>query len=144
MDKKTKQMLVIGGVLAAVGGVYLYNKNNTAAPATGSPPGGSTNPVATPGMLNAPVQQAAPPTISLGGNPSQLQTVTAWVASDGNPPPMLAMLQAADPAEIAGMNDIITMNLWGDSTTITPNLPQGAVTFWNTLINKYDPQHKYM
>ncbi len=128
---------MVGGVVAALGGLYLYEKNKAAAAPALAPGSGGTVPVPpnTGGIYSSPALQGNPGTLSLAGaDPTQLQTVAAWVAIQQEPP-MIQMLANADPTEIAGMYNIIANNLWGDPS---------VTAFWNQLVNKYDPQHKYL
>lgn len=136
-----KKALVIGGIAAALLGVYLWKKKGegggSLAPVTSYGPDGPPQLQSDPGIYSPPIIQApAPASLSSGmADPTQLQVVSAWVQLDGSPPPMVQMLANADPEEIAGMANIISNNLWGDAS---------VRQFWNTLVNKYDPQRKYM
>lgn len=60
--------------------------------------------------------------------------VMNWVNADGRPP-IVAMGQARIPSEFNGMYAIIAGG-W--------NPTDDQRLFWNQLIAKYDPQHKYL
>lgn len=140
-----KNTLLIVGVLG-IGGVVAYEywkkKQNPAAPTSSSGSGNNGS-----GYLVPPTQSSLPatnmpsspnsPSASGGGiDPTVIHVVQGWASADGRTP-VLAMAKAMIPAEYNGMYDVIT-NYWnkGVSAGGTP-----AMTFWDNLRNKYDPQH---
>lgn len=132
-------LLTLAGIGAIFLGYEAYAKSKTTTPAIPLPastPTGGTLPVTTQTALPAP----APSLPATSGNgapngidPTVYARVMAWINQDGRPP-VLAMGAAAVPSEFAGMYNIISNNLWGNSS---------VTDFWNALRNKYDPDHKY-
>jgi len=139
-NKNQKGLLIALGV--GVGGFALYkymqSKNadvvDTSAPGALPPP---SNPSTAPGAATNNQTNVAPST-QTGSNTSAVSqsvynTVLSWVQAD-NKPPSAALLAANIPSEMNGMAAIIAGG-WNPTTD--------QRTFWNAIVNKYDPQRKY-
>jgi hypothetical protein len=145
MTENTRRMIItLGGIATLYFGYKAYQQSQAAAPpAPALPPGTPTT-----GVLPTTTQTAAgtaAPTsmpVTSGGAPNGIDptvyaTVMSWVNSDGRPP-VMAFGAAQVPSEYAGMYDII-VNQWMANASPTP----ARTAFWNSLRNKYDPNHKY-
>lgn len=136
MAKKASNLLLIGGV-GLVTWLLLRKKSAIPTPGSATPP---VTAVQQPQQL--PVQATTPAPISSGAIPqTEYAAVQNWANQDGRPP-ILAMAAARDRSEYDGMYDLI--QAWaavppGQAWNPTPD----ETEFWNTLRNKYDPQHKY-
>jgi hypothetical protein len=155
-NNNQKGLLIALGV--GVGGFALYkymqSKNgmtiplNTTSPGilpTSTVPTGTNNTAFPPpqsGLPAPPITSAGrpfePPSTATGSNNGAItadvrNTVMSWVQAD-NKPPSAALAMANIPSEFNGMAAIINGG-WQP----TPD----QRTFWNDIVNKYDPMRKY-
>jgi hypothetical protein len=124
----------------AVGGFALYEwwKGNQGASVV-APPVVSSSETA---IVGPPASAVIGPALQSNVNvsaidPATYQVVANFLDANGMPP-ALAMLQAEIPSEFFGMDDIIT-NAW--NAGVQPSAAQQS--FWVSMVNKYDPTHKY-